>query len=100
MNQIQTVSDIDRYLPNAILVSVDYDVLSTLCAIGYLPSELETNSDWLDSEEWLSNDYDTLFVVLDESGADYARVYGCSGVPYLTKGIDLIWDNYNLLIKQ
>jgi hypothetical protein len=97
---IRTVKDLDYFLPDAVLVDRDYDVLATLCSIGYLDSSLEEDPNWIDSEDWINCDYALLFVLLDESGADYSHVWGLSWgtIPHMDRPVDLIWKNYKLLV--
>jgi hypothetical protein len=93
-DDIKTVAQPDQFLPDAVLVTTDHDVLAILCSIGYLPSELECDPGWVNS------DYSTLFVLLDESGADYSHVWGLSWgtIPHLDRPVDLIWKNHKLLV--
>ena len=100
-DDIKTVAQLDQFLPDAVLVTTDYDVLAILCSIGYLPSELECDPNWVNSDDWVNCDYSILFVLLDESGADYSHVWGLSwgSVPYLDRPVDLIWKHHTLLIS-
>lgn len=95
---IRTVKDMDYFIPEAVLVTVDSDVRSILDYIGLLSSDWESDPMWFDRDEWLECEYDALFVLFDSSGADYSHVWGFSGVPYLYKHIDLIWKNHKLLV--
>ena len=58
------------------LIDVDYDVNHVMDLIGH---------------KKLIDEYSTLFEKLDSSGADIDVVYGCDGIPYLGKGIDLLF---------
>lgn len=95
---IKTIGDLDRLLPEAIFVDRDYDIASMLVSIGLLPQECE--EDFLNSEDWQNCEYNGgLFVLLDDSGADYLAVFGYWGsVPGLHKPADLIWYDHELLV--
>ncbi len=95
---IRTIEDFDLYLHDAVLVTVDSDVRSILDYIGLLSSDWENDPNWYERDDWLECEYDTLFVLFDESGADYSHVWGFSGIAYTHKHIDLIWKNHKLLV--
>ena len=98
LRDIESIEDI-QVLPQAILVDRDYDVLHTLVSIGLLESvdgdgttEPET---W---ERFYKQECFGLFVLLDDSGADYRAVWGYEGsVPYTYKNLDLLWFNGKLM---
>src|SRR5690606_1628918 len=90
---IRTVKDMDYFIPEAVLVTVNSDVRSILAYTGLLSSNWESDPMWFDRDEWLECEYDALFVLFDDSGADYSHVWGFSGIAYTPKHIDLIWKN-------
>jgi hypothetical protein len=73
---VQAVEDIP---PEAVLLTNSQDVNESLEYIG---------------GDYTADDYSTVFVLLDESGADYEAVWGIEGgsmVPYDTSGVDLLY---------
>ena len=95
---IRTVKDLDYFIPEAVLVTVNSDVRSILAYIGLLSSDWENDPMWFDRDDWLDCEYDALFVLFDDSGADYSHMWGFSGIAYTHKPIDLIWKNHKLLV--
>lgn len=95
---IDSIAAIDK-LPDAILVDRDYDVLHTLVSIGLIDSQDGDGTE--ESEAWdqfWAQDYQGLFVLLDDSGADYLAVWGFSGsIPWLEESLDLLWFDNELL---
>lgn len=96
---ITTIKAIEA-LPEAILVDIDYDVLHTLVSIGLLDSV--DGDGTTEPETWArfwAQDYHGLFVLLDDSGADYLAVWGYVGsVPYVDKSLELLWYDHELLV--
>jgi len=95
---IRTVKDMDYFLPDAVLVTVDSAVRSILAYTGLLSSDWENDPNWFYRDDWLECDYDALFVLFDSSGADYSHVWGFWGTPYINTRVDLIWKNHKLLV--
>jgi len=100
IQDIKTIRDIQE-LPEAILVDIDYDVLHILVSTGVIFLE-DYEDEYNNPDAWdkfYAQDYHGLFVLLDDSGADYRAVWGYSGsVPYLEKSLDLLWFEGNLVV--
>lgn len=96
LRDIDSIRDIQA-LPQAILVDRDYDMLHILVSIGLIDSD---DSD-TDIEAWArfyNQQIHGLFVLLDESGADYLAVWGFdSTIPGLHEPLELLWLNDNLV---